>query len=422
MTRTLDDLYPNAALALPVNTALIAPRLPTPPAERENQGSYRDHYGPFLLGEKPVGTEPEHIALIDKAFPHTLYDLMLLIGRDDILRTSVGELPDTVLATLLGAVTDFVDYLSDPDTVRTSGLERGRIGIGWNHDPTRDRDNGQWWDKRMHIHCNAWHPRNCRTIRPIPLAAVADPTLRRSLVDPTAYLAHHVLLDAIRTDRVPAACRLLEPDAARDADQHLPVGLKARLPGFAYLTTPQFRDLLRMLHGTAAAAYRLLRAVLTDDQSPTGPWHRPALRPTADVEAALTTQPWLTAESRTLLLRLRTVLRDLPERQMQLLRRRSDLANRCLTLDGLSYNLSLFTPDQISTRRPISATGELYLVMQVKTVSSIGSSPALGGAVASVADRTHGPAMTSGDRSMRHAFQTAYATAAGFTATSRRPA
>ncbi len=419
MRTTLDDLYPPGAMLLPVNTALVAPRLATPPPELENHSHYRDHYGPFILGERTVGTEPETIALIDKAFPHTLYDLMLLVGRDDILRTCVGELPDTVLAELLTMVTGFADYISDPRVVRTFGLGRGRLSIGWNYDPTTDRDNGQWWDKRMHVHLNAWHPRTCRTVHPVPLADVTDPTLRRSLVDPTAYLAHRVMIDAVRTDRLPAACRLLHPSAARDAEQHLPVGLKVRLPGFAYLATADFRALLRMLHGTAAAAYRLLRAIFTDSHSPTGPWHRPPLRPADQVEAALAALPWLTNESRTLLLRLRTVLRDIPERQMLLLRTRSHLANRCLALDGLSYNLALFTPDEISARRPINATGELYLVMQLKTVSSIGSSPALGGAVATAADRTHGPAMTPADRAMRHAFQHAYAHRTGITTTER---
>ncbi|MER5354631.1 hypothetical protein ABT093_30405 [Kitasatospora sp. NPDC002551] len=415
MSATLDDLYPPGAMLLPVNPALIAPRLAAPPAELENHGRYRDHYGPFLIGEKAVGTEPERIALIDKAFPHTLYDLMLLVGRDDILRTCVGELPDTVLAALLDLVAVFVDHVSDPATVRTFSLERGRLSISWNYDPTTDRDNGQWWDKRLHLHLNCWSPRTCRTVHPVPLADVPDPALRRSLVDPTAYLAHRVMIDAVRADRLPAACRLLEPDPARDAGQHLPVGLKVRLPGFDYLATAEFRDLLRLLHGTAAAAYRLLRAAFTDDQAPTGPWRRPPLRPPAGVEAALAAMSWLSPASRTLLLKLRTVLRDLPERQVLLLRDRSDLARRCLALDGLSYNLQLFTPDQLSTRHPINHTGELYLVQQFKTVSSIGSSPALGGAVATAADRTHGPAMTTGDRSLRHAFQHAYAHRAGFT-------
>ncbi|MFB7675801.1 hypothetical protein ACFC26_30780 [Kitasatospora purpeofusca] len=76
MRATLDDLYPDGAMALPVDTALIAPRLAAPPAEQENRGGYRDHYGPFLIGEKPVGTEPETIALVDKAFPHTPHPII----------------------------------------------------------------------------------------------------------------------------------------------------------------------------------------------------------------------------------------------------------------------------------------------------------------------------------------------------------
>jgi hypothetical protein len=67
---SLDDLYPAAAWELPVNPALPAPRLSSPPAERRNLSGYRDHYLPFILDELPVSGAIERIAIIDKAFPH----------------------------------------------------------------------------------------------------------------------------------------------------------------------------------------------------------------------------------------------------------------------------------------------------------------------------------------------------------------
>lgn len=93
---SLDDLYPDAAWDLPVNPALPAPRLPDPPPEQSNPAAYRAHYHPFIVEEFAVPGAAERIAVIDKAFPHSLYDLMLLVARDDIVRTRVPSTMSTV--------------------------------------------------------------------------------------------------------------------------------------------------------------------------------------------------------------------------------------------------------------------------------------------------------------------------------------
>lgn len=431
--RSLDALYPRAAWRLPVNPAFPAPRLADPPVERCNLGRYRDYYGPNILREIPVPAVCERLAVIDKAFPHSLFDVMLLVARDDIMRTGIGNTPDQVLAALLQAASAFAGFLSDPAVLRAFGLEGGQVGIAWNHDPTIDRDNGQWWDKRLHLHLNCWPRTVQRTVRPVRLGDIRDPTARRSLVDPVAYLAHQVMVDALhhftRYDvtlpgvtlpgvtrhgvavsgaALPAGCEILGPDPGRDAELLLPVGLKIALPGWRFVTTPQCLQLLRTLHDTASAVYERLRRCFTGSTTGPGPWRRPRLLPAGDVRDNLSRLPWLSPSAAGGLVQLRRTLRDVTDREMRLLQDRPDIANRCLSLGGLSYNLSFHTPHPATAAHPIADADDLYLVMQFKLVSYVGSSPAVGGAVASLIDRTHGPVMTTAQRRLRHAFQQAY--------------
>ncbi|WP_406126904.1 hypothetical protein [Streptomyces sp. NBC_00989] len=404
----LDALYPRAALDLPVNPALLAPRLAVPPKERRNLSGYRDYYGPNILAEIPVPGASERLAVIDKAWPHSLYDVMLLVARDDILRTSVGDTPPTVLTALMEACAQFAGYVSTPSVMGEFGLMGSQTSIAWNHDRTVDRDNGQWWDKRLHLHFNCW-PKRAHGNRSLRLGDVADATTRRSLVDPVAYLAHRVILDALTGHSLPDGCILLPPDPLRDGREHLPVGLKIRLPGgWPFVTTPECRRLLRTLHKTAAATYRDLLLSFTGQAEASRDWRRPPLLPSSDVQRRLAGVRWLTQGSREELLRLRGALRELTCRELELMRAHPDVANRCMTLGGLSYNLAFHSPHPASRERPLSATPDLYLVMQFKLISYIGSSPAVHGAVASVIDRANGPVMTDADRALRRAFQAEY--------------
>ena len=187
----LDHLYPAQAWELPVNPSLPAPRRAIPPAERRNLGTWRDYYHPNIAAELPVPGTPGTLAVIDKAFPHSLYDLMLLVADDDAPRSNVGDTPDRVLAALLRATAAFVRYLSDAAVLRglgSDGRDGGQLGVGWNFDPTVDRDNGQWWDKRMHWHLNYWPASIRRAVRPVPLRSVTDtpPGGRWSTRSPTS--------------------------------------------------------------------------------------------------------------------------------------------------------------------------------------------------------------------------------------------
>ncbi|MFH8257742.1 hypothetical protein [Streptomyces roseolus] len=402
---TFDDLYPEAAWDLPVNPALPAPRHPAPPEELTNTGGYRQHYGPYILREVPVPGHAERLAAIDKAFPHALYDLMLLVARDDVLRTHVGDTPDAVLAALLSAAHAFTGFTAHPSTIRRFGLEGARLGIGWNYDPTIDRDNGQWWDKRLHLHLNCWTADACTATQPVPLAAIDDITTRRSLIDPAAHLAHQAMTDALHHIPLPDGCTPLAPDLTRDAALGLPIGLKIHIPGRNFLTTPACRTLLRTLHATADTTHHALHHAFTGHGPRPALWQRPTLLPPAVVRENLATLPWLSPDTLTGLMRLRTILKDVTPAQLRLLAERRWAANRLLTLGGLSYNTAVFTPHPADTAH---SNDDWFLVMQFKLVSYIGSSPAVGGAVASVIDRANGPAMTPADQARRTSFQLAF--------------
>ncbi len=404
---TLDDLYPQEVWELPVDPAFPAPRLATPPPERSNTIGYRDYYGSNLLAEIGIpGAEGGRIGVVDKAWPHSLYDVMLLPVQAGAC-SGVGDTPAGVLAGMLAAADAWVRFLSDAAVVGEYGLADYRATCGWNHDLTLDRDNGQWWDKTMHWHLNTWAPRSGRrpTLRDVP-----DIGVRRSLVDPIAYLAHQVLLDAVYAYGLPSGCRPLTPDPRRDAEQHLPVGLKIDVGGWAALTGSEGAALLHALHDVATVTYKTIRGAFTGRSELASPaWERPGLLPVDQVAVNLARLSWLSEASFCGLLKLRAALKDVDERRMRLLAARPALANRFLTLGGVSYNLTYFTPQRLTADGRFAQAERVYLVLQAKLVSYVGHSPAAGNACASIIDRWQGPVMSDAEHARRRAFQLAYA-------------
>ncbi|MFG3701598.1 hypothetical protein ACGF5C_27355 [Micromonospora sp. NPDC047620] len=397
-------LYPASAMRLPVIPSLPMPRLPAPPPDVRNLSPhYRDHYGPHILREYPAGDSGGRIAVIDKAFPHSVYDLMLLatIGDDRTIASSVSDVPEAMLRTLLTFCGQFVRYVHARSTQRRFALDGAQLMIGTNYDPaTVDRDNGQWWDKRMHWHLNCWPATVYRDASIMPLGEVNDLNRRRALVDPIAYLAAQIMHDAFRTQPLPAGCRLVgEADMPCDGG---PVGFKITVPGWDFLHNAACARLLVHLHDVAAGAYAQLRQCFTGSLAASPPWTRPGLLPPGQVAANLDDLAWLSEPSRRGLVVLRSLLRDVTAGEMDLMRADMTLANRCLTLAGLDYHLGFWSPPQ-----PDSSRGHppVYLVMQFKLLSAIGSSPAIAGGVASILDRFHGPTMSAQQTHLRRQFQ-----------------
>ncbi len=359
--------------------------------------------------------EEERVAVIDKAWPHSLNDIMLLVASDSHRRTHVEHIPDPVLARLLNAALAYTAMASDEQTVRRFDLDGGRLTIGWNCDPTRDRDGGQWWDKTLHWHLNLYPRQTQAAVTTTPLRDITDVSVRHALVDPFSYLAQQVLREALE-HQLPAlkAGPILPGDPLLDIENRYPVGLKIPLPGWDYLGTPQCRDLLRMLHTTTLHAYHQISSALTDHPAVPGTnargtygiWERPRLRLPADAEQRLDRIEWLSPETGSSLLRAHALLRDVSPRQMQTLRSNRHLAARFLTLAGPSYNITFMSPDP--TGLEFHDQARVLLVLQPKVFSYIGHTPALGTSVASIINRRIGPIMGSDllehRKSLQHEF------------------
>ncbi|WP_230394012.1 hypothetical protein [Plantactinospora alkalitolerans] len=391
-------------MTLPVIPGLPMPRLAAPPPDVRNLSPhYRDHYGPHILREYPTGGSGDRIAVIDKAFPHSVYDMMLLatVGDDRVIASSVSDVPEAMLTALLTICEQFVRYIHASSTRRRFGLDGAQLMIGTNYDPsTTDRDNGQWWDKRMHWHLNCWPAAAYRDASIVPLGEVDDVNKRRALVDPIAHLAAQVMCDAFRTQPLPAGCHLAgDTDLPSDGG---PVGFKIALPSWDFLPDAACARLLVHLHDVATGAYARLRESFTGSPATSPPWTRPGLLPPDQVATNLDELAWLSEPGRQGLLMLRSLLRDVTSYEMNLMRADMDLANRCLTLAGLDYHLGFWSPPQSSSRR---GRPPVYLVMQFKLLSAIGSSPAIGGGVASILDRYCGPIMSAQQTRLRRQFQ-----------------
>lgn len=397
-------LYPASAMTLPVIPSLPMPRFAAPPPDVRNLSPhYRDHYGTNILREYPAGRSGDRLAFIDKAFPHSVYDMMLLatVGDDRVIASSVSDVPEAMLTALLRFCRQFVGYVDASSTRRRFDLDGAQLMIGTNHDPyTVDRDNGQWWDKRMHWHLNCWPAAAYRDASIVPLGEVDDLNRRRALVDPIAHLAAQVMRDASRTQPLPAGCHL-----AGDADLSAaggPVGFKIALPDWDFLLDTACARLLVQLHEMATGAYAQLRECFTGSPAASPPWTRPGLLPPGQVAANLNNLTWLSEPGRQGLVMLRALLRDITAHEMALLRTNMDLANRCLTLAGLDYHLGFWSPARLGSSRECPP---VYLVMQFKLLSAIGSSPAIGGSVASILDRFRGPIMSAQQTRLRRQFQ-----------------
>ena len=393
----LEDLYPPAAWDLPVAPALPAPHLAAAPVEQVCRSGFREHYGRFVLAEFPL-PGGERIAAVDKAFPHALFDLMLLVARDEGICRHVGHAPEPVLEFLLDAARRFRAFTLEH--AERFALLGAPIAVGWNYDPTSDRDNGQWWDKRLHVHFNAWPRPVADAARAVALREIASETARRSLIDPVAFLGEHVLHDVLDGAPLPPGARVLPGDVGRDRALGLATGWKLALPDWETVAAPAMRVLLAQIHARAREAYDAIRRAMTGSTDLPGPWRRPALLAPEQVAESLDALPWLSPGARAGLLTLRDALREVTARQMALLRDRPGLANRFLSLEDLSYNISI-TPVPGNPGTPC-------LTVQVKLISYIGSSPALGGAVASIIDRAGGPVLTAADAGTRRDFQQAF--------------
>ncbi|MEA3277632.1 MAG: hypothetical protein U9Q81_20575 [Pseudomonadota bacterium] len=374
-TDILAELYPAAARDLPV--AWNQMRIPGPPAQLALTRQERKHPDPAVRYHRrtiqALDAGNDRFALVDKASPHALHDLMV---SGVSLPAQPGPCDVTPLAGQLlwrtGA--SFVRFVSQPDVQREFGLENGRLHLALNCDPnTQDRESCQA-NKQFHLHLLYWTRSELAPLsNPERLKSIRDPLLRRQALDPMAFLGarliHEVLADLPLG--IPEA-RLLPYREEEAVGGCGPLGCLVQLPGWGVLDDCAFEALARRIHRRIETSAADILAAFTGRPEPPPPWRRHALLPRRQIHANLGRLP-LSAYVRTALALLAEHLRDLPPALAERLKSGSAAVRKHhMTLNLPCYSLNLYSPAPNLRARSLGSAPEVYLIVQTKLFSGIG--------------------------------------------------
>lgn len=407
MTDSLKSLYPDCAAEIQTVLRLGIPRVPDAPVSEPNLGSPRDFYGKRMLEELLVD-DKDRVAFIDKAFPHSRYDVMTL-ASDERIRSAIVDLAPATRGLLAEVAARFVEYVSEPDVLDEHGLSGGHFHMSFNYDPaTADRENSMFYDKRFHMHMNYWPGRDLTEMTTTRWGDIPSTALRRRLIDPLSFVAASIMYEAL--DGRAAGYPLLPVDVRRDVQEGLPPGLKLRLPGWHVLREPGFIAALEALHRCAARTYDALYSAFTGEAHEPRLWQRPRLLPPPEIAARLSDLPWLSTRGRRDALRIGSLLRDVTPEECAVFRDDAETRIRCMTLGGLDYSISLFSWCENSKATPLKHADEVFLVMQCKLFADIGGAglPSMRRIALVRLDREAGRVMQAAEYEDRLAFRSRF--------------
>ncbi|MBK5970848.1 MULTISPECIES: hypothetical protein [Thiorhodovibrio] len=318
-------------------------------------------------------SEHDRLALIDKALPHALHDVML-----SEVSASPKPAPESVLPItgrlLWRSALEFVRFVSQPGTQRTFGLDGGHLSLAMNCDPcTSDRESVQA-AKQFHLHLLYWSDAELKAIAAQqPLAATRDLKERRQLLDPLSFLGGALFTAALQDlDLAPIGARLLDTDAEAIIRGERPPGCLIELPGWNVLGEPAFEAIMRAIHQRIAHLSAQLSQAFVGHNEPPPPWHRHRLLPAAERLAAVHALS-LPAELEASLKFLGEGLRDLsPATAARLQHASPRTRQHCMSLNQPCYGVNLYTPLANTLKAPVIASRPVYLLLSAKLFSGIG--------------------------------------------------
>ncbi|MGB5834084.1 MAG: hypothetical protein WBG92_19155 [Thiohalocapsa sp.] len=361
-------------------------RVPGPPAAfalttRETRASDpmdRFHRRTIQLLDCAAG-DGDRLALVDKAIPHALFDLMLSEASsvhkptpDDVRRTTGQVLWRTGL--------EFVRFVSQPEHQRQFSLSGGQLHLALNCDPnTIDRESVQA-AKQFHLHLLYWGAVELGALQqPSRLADERSVVRRRQLLDPLSFLGARIMHAALSDFEFGiTGAKLLDCDDAAVADGSRALGCVIRLPGWQVLEAPAFEDMVRRLHRRLLRTGGRLLEAFTGQREPPAAWQRHPLLTSAEIDTRLAAMGW-SRGLRDGLLTLAASLRDLsPAQALRLQRAPPNARKHCMILNQPCYAMNLHAPRPNTVDGPLIEARAVDLILQTKLFSGIGGAGLLG--------------------------------------------
>jgi hypothetical protein len=376
----LEDLIGEAFDDLPVVEHLPVPGYPRRRVKQlgvhegdpDELDAFLRHWRPNFIGEAHL-EDGSRFAFCNKLNPHALFDTML-VQTDAETRCAFAELTESQSHFVLSEARRFVGFVSDPATRDRYGLDGGILHLVYNTSKhTRDRENGQGYSKRFHLHMNYWPPGHATRVPPRPFREVVEPGRRRRLLDPVTPLAGRIIDEIVKRHG-------LFPDHRGFADLPVP-GVPAfpHPPGYKLVLSNGWDDLLdplfvrdlRRLDRLVDETHRQLQEAFTGEADPAPRWKRHRLLHRAEIERRLAAIPLPPSVGEDLGL-LAAILRDATPGLLERCRRRPSTANRHLTMNGANYFTGFYSPHPNGPAAPVDRAAPVLMVVQCKLFSDVG--------------------------------------------------
>ena len=321
--------------------------------------------------------QTDTLAFIDKAIPHSQFDLMATdtSPRVQATLTAIGE---RSLAALLRSAERFIAFVSQPDVRRRFGLENGLAHIALNCDPnTRDRESCQAV-KSFHLHFIYWTAAELAGLNKTEtLAQPVDDLPRRRVLDPLTALGSRLIHEHLQRCNFSNWNAQLIPyrDLPRGDETGL-IGCLIRLPGWQVLPTRSFRTLLAQVHHGIEECTRAVLQAFTGRNDIPPPWSRWPLLPRPDIHRNLKDLPYSPPVLGDLGY-LADTLQSLSPKTLDGLRHRPRQRIQHLSLNPPSYALNLYSPQPNGPQQTLIDSSPIYLIIQPKLFSAVGGAGAL---------------------------------------------
>lgn len=203
----------------------------------------------------------ENLSLYRKAFPHSLYGMML-VKNNNSSEIGINDFSEQERHDFFKIAEEFAIFSE------SQGLYPN---ICWTYDPnTRDRKSGQsqlWY----HMHLNSHTPESKRQILSgkKELKHVADKETKRSFVEEFSIIASLILKDYFEKSEVKLQSKTVVPFEF----DHLPNFAIITEEGWEYILSKEFNDDLLKIHKAILMIYEQVKVLLFIGDS--GEWERP---------------------------------------------------------------------------------------------------------------------------------------------------